>query len=203
MDEGYARLPGAGYEALHPELKTRSFRPAPTKTSHAPARARPQPHSLVAGASHTRLSLAHRSEPVEHLWSAPWLAGSGFDSCCQLGSVAPDQLLSGPGRRSLVFLWPPVTGVSGAQKHSEFTLRNVPELRFDFVHPEGGGRHFPLPLTGTFGVKPGSIGDKRLLAITRPTGELRVLNDAVRPSEIPHWRIEFCPGSELLPGVGM
>ena len=105
-------------EALHgcsPIKRSNALRPAEPKTSHAPARARLQPHSLVAGASHTRLSLAHRSEPVEHLWSAPWLAGSGFDSCCLLGSVAPDQLLSGPGRRSLAFLWLPVTGVSGAE----------------------------------------------------------------------------------------
>lgn len=28
VDQGFARLPGAGYEAIHPELKTRSLRPA-------------------------------------------------------------------------------------------------------------------------------------------------------------------------------
>ena len=38
-----------------------------------------------------------------------------------------------------------------------------PEVRLHFVQPEAGGSHFPLPSTGTFGVKPGSIGDKRLL----------------------------------------
>ena len=160
-------------EALHgcsPIKRSNALRPAEPKTSHAPARARLQPHSLVAGASHTRLSLAHRSEPVEHLWSAPWLAGSGFDSCCLLGSVAPDQLLSGPGRRSLAFLWLPVTGVSG----TEAALRIYPLRRSRgtvalCVQPEGGGRHFPLPSTGTFGVKPGSRRDKSLLAITRPT----------------------------------
>jgi hypothetical protein len=33
VDQGFARLPGAGYEAIHPELKTRSLRPAATKDS--------------------------------------------------------------------------------------------------------------------------------------------------------------------------
>jgi hypothetical protein len=107
-------LPGADYLTnFHigdSFTKTRSFRPAAPRTSHAPARARLQPHSLVAGASHSRLSLAHHSEPVPSQSStsrsSPRLAGPRFDFCSRLGSVAPDQLLSGPGRRSLVFLWP-------------------------------------------------------------------------------------------------
>ena len=33
------------------------------------------------GALRTRLSVAHRSEPVQRLWSTHWLAGSRFDSC--------------------------------------------------------------------------------------------------------------------------
>lgn len=45
IDQGYARLPGSGYEAIHPELKdvkpenyTRCLRPVPHKKSRAPAR---------------------------------------------------------------------------------------------------------------------------------------------------------------------
>jgi hypothetical protein len=42
-----------------------------------------------------------------------------------------------------------------------FTLRNVPELRFDFVHPEGGESTFPYPsleLTTHFGL----VADKKM-----------------------------------------
>ena len=45
IDQGYARLPGAGYAAVHPDLKdvkpenyTRALRPVPHKKSRAPAR---------------------------------------------------------------------------------------------------------------------------------------------------------------------
>jgi len=39
IDQGYARLPGSGYEAIHPELKnTRVLRPWPQQKLRAPAR---------------------------------------------------------------------------------------------------------------------------------------------------------------------
>ena len=145
VDEGYARLPGAGYEALHPELKgltpdeypdinklailadvapysreynifrskvgadsrttpscgsstrrsstasgrqgspssgwiTRSFRPAATKTPHAPAREETRPRSLHLGSRSSLAVLEPRSEYAPqvrcHIFSVPLAAPS-------------------------------------------------------------------------------------------------------------------------------
>ena len=142
------------------DFLTRSLRPAATKTPHAPAREETRPCSLAPRAfgilrTGAALQSRHALHPPALRLSFRFLRSASPDQLSFRLSNAPSWLLGG--------------GVSGLQRCSEFSLCGVAEVRLHFVQLEGGGSHFPLPSTGTYDTLWGSIRDKVLLVITRPT----------------------------------
>jgi hypothetical protein len=98
IDQGYARLPGAGYEALHPELKTRVLRPWPQQKSRAPAREAVTPTLAIDSeqspaflCSLFSLSLSRRRVFVLSFWPAccPYIVASRRRASLLASSCSP------------------------------------------------------------------------------------------------------------------
>ena len=122
VDDGYARLPGAGYEAIHPELEgiapedypdihklrilsdvapysseyTRSFRPASHKKLRARGPAKPPTSGFARQSSQSQLTLFTHPDALDFTHSVSAMSIRSSDACRRLfspGWVLPDRAI--------------------------------------------------------------------------------------------------------------